>query len=160
MRQPDPSLTEAGAAVLRDIEEQGVHLVHVEPEEGEGPAYSYTVGLTHTYGHPEVLVIGLSGEVAQELLDVVSDQVAGGLKLEGGRLHDGVVDGYPVVCLPLNGAAIDGYLGVALWAYQNEEFDAVQLVYPDKMGRWPWTEGTQKAFVSNQPVVGERGQGA
>jgi hypothetical protein len=44
-------------------------------------------------------------------------------------------------------------LGAALWAYEGDGFDAVQLVWPDKQGRWPWQDDVRDGFRALQPVL-------
>ena len=44
---------------IEDIRKHGVHILHVFDDEGKKPDFSYTVGLWHTHGHPEVLISGL-----------------------------------------------------------------------------------------------------
>jgi hypothetical protein len=51
--------------VLDDIETFGWHCVHIMAE-GEFPEYSFTVGLFHTYEHPELIIFGLHSEVAHK----------------------------------------------------------------------------------------------
>lgn len=31
--------------------------------------------------------------------------------------------------------------------------EAVQMIYPDRHGRWPWDEGVSDAFRHQQPVL-------
>ena len=39
-------------------------------------------------------------------------------------------------------------------AYDGEDFACVQLVWPDKQGRWPWDAAVREGFVAMQPVLG------
>ena len=155
MREPDPSLTASEAKVLADVIEYGVHVVHVLEDES-GPGFSYTVGLWHSFGQPEVLVFGLGDEIAHELLNLVADEASDGDKCTHGTRHEGLLEGYPVQFLGIESSEHARYLGLAQWAYEGEEFPVVQLVYPDRMGRWPWDPATKKGFRECQPVVGRR----
>ncbi|MCK5944935.1 MAG: DUF4262 domain-containing protein, partial [Planctomycetes bacterium] len=38
--------------------------------------------------------------------------------------------------------------------YQDEPFDCVQLVWPDKEKRWPWQDGVRQGFRDVQPLLG------
>ena len=44
------------------------------------------------------------------------------------------------------------HLGAAIWAHEGEDFEAVQLVWPDKQGRWPWDDA-REGFRALQPVL-------
>lgn len=43
---------------LADVQQHGWHVLKVM-EDNEGPAFAYTVGLYHSFGHPELIVVGL-----------------------------------------------------------------------------------------------------
>lgn len=158
MREADPNQTESEAQVLTDIVEYGLHIVHVlaDDDANDGARFSYTVGLWHTFEQPEVVVFGLPEEVAHSLLNALADNASEGAKYPAGTSHDDLLHGYPVRMLEIAGDKFDALFGLARWAYEGEDFHAVQLVYPDKQGRWPWDESARKGFRACQPVVGRR----
>lgn len=45
--------------LLDDVQGHGWHVIGVEAD-NEGPAFAYSIGLYQTFGHPEVVVFGLS----------------------------------------------------------------------------------------------------
>jgi hypothetical protein len=153
MRTPDPGHSAAEAKLLADIDSEGVHLVHV-PGDDEGPGFTFTVGLFHSFGQAEVIVFGLPPEVAHELLNVLTDECDDGKKFAGGEKHEGLLVDYPVRFVAVPEAVLADYFGMALWAYEGTPFPAVQLVWPDKQGRWPWSEGVREGFRAGQPVLG------
>lgn len=156
MRAPTPDLTPGERRILADIEEHGVHMVHVAERE-DSPGWSYTIGLWHHFEQPEVIVFGLDDEVAQALLDLVTDEVAAGpdaaCRFLAGSEHRDLLAGYPVRVLEVPPVLHGSYLGQALWAYDGEPFAAVQLVWPDKQGRWPWSDGVREGFRRLQPLL-------
>jgi len=49
--------------LLADVQGHGWHVIGVETDEEE-PGFAYSIGLYHTFRHPEIIVFGLSrGEV-------------------------------------------------------------------------------------------------
>lgn len=155
MRPAHDSMTPTERQILADVEENGLHVVHVE-EADEQPGHSYSVGLWESFGQPEVLVVGLDPAVAADLLEAIADANDGGETFAPGTRHAGLLQGYQVRFLPLPPAAVAEHLGVAVWAHDGAPFQAVQLVYPDKQGRWPWDPAAREAFRDNQPVYGAR----
>ncbi|MBL8755853.1 MAG: DUF4262 domain-containing protein [Planctomycetes bacterium] len=155
MRSKTADMAPEDAKVLDDVDEYGVHIVHV-PEDDVGPGFSFTVGLWATWQQAEVVVFGLPQEVAQDLLNGLADEVDDGRRFAAGEKHDGVLVGYPVRFLELAKARYGEFLGVAQWAYEGEDFPALQLVWPDKQGRWPWDPGVREGFAEAQPIVGVR----
>ncbi|MCU0866428.1 MAG: DUF4262 domain-containing protein [Planctomycetes bacterium] len=152
MREPAADHTPEQQQLLADIAESGVHIVHVEVD--DGATYSYTVGLWERFEQPEVIVFGLPDDVAGDLLDTVADEVAEGRKFRAGEKHDGLLVGYPARFFDVPKALLELLLPDAVWAYQDTEFPCVQLVWPDKQGRWPWEPGVRDGFAAAQPVPG------
>jgi len=154
MRALDDSMTPSERTILAAIGEAGVHVEHVASE--DGPEYSFTVGLWETFGQAEVIVFGLEAEVAQDLLDEIADQADEGKTFLADSNHDGLLQHYPARFLAVPKGFYREFLGVAVWAYEGSEFPAVQLVWPDKQGRWPWAEGVREVFRDRQPVLARR----
>lgn len=153
MRMLAEGMLPAERKILADVEEYGVHIVHV-PGDDEAPGFSFTVGLWHSFEQPEVIVFGLPDEVAHELLNGIADDADDGKQFLAGQKHDGLLVGYPVRFFALPQERYRDYLGVACWAYEGDAFPAVQLVWPDKQGRWPWDPGVREGFAAAQPVPG------
>ncbi len=53
--------------VLEDIESFGWHCVHVMAE-GDLVEYAFTVGLFHSFKHPDLIVFGLPKTIAHQIL--------------------------------------------------------------------------------------------
>jgi hypothetical protein len=152
MRASDDSLTDSERRILEAIETQGLHVEHAEPA-GERPGFSYTVGLWHTFGQPEVIVFGLEDHVAEDLFDEIADLVHEGRRFLADSKHDGLLQHYPARFLAVPKGFNREFLGVAVWAHEGDGFEAVQLVWPDKQGRWPWDDGVRASFRALQPVL-------
>ncbi len=153
MRERTDDLPPPDAKLFDDIAQYGVHIVHV-PEDDADPSFSFTVGLWHSFEQPEIVVFGLPEPVAHELLNAIADEVAEDRKFLPDSRHDGVLVGYPVRFVAVPKQRYDDYLGSAVWAYEGDEFPCVQLVWPDKQGRWPWESGVRAGFAESQPVLG------
>lgn len=110
---------------------------------------SYTVGLTE-YGLPELVVTAVRPEPATTLLDVCGSYL----------LDDSLVlPGETIDCGPwlLEAVAVarpEDHLFIAHRFY-GARLRALQLVWADAAGRWPWDPG-HRARRTGQPVLGER----
>ena len=151
-------MTPAQRALLADIASSGMHIAH-EDQRGERPAFAYTVGMWHSFGQPEIIVIGLLDEVAHDLLDKLADEVEAGRRFAAGEQHDGLVHGYPVRLLGVGDAQAAQWLPLVGWAYERSDVPCLQLVYPDRQGRWPWQPDVRDGFRRIQPVL-ERAAGS
>src|SRR3954451_20971966 len=66
-RAPAVSEEDREGKLLSDVEEFGWHVVLI-PEDDEGPAFAYNVGLFGTFEHPEIVVLGLDLGVMHRLI--------------------------------------------------------------------------------------------
>jgi hypothetical protein len=156
MRARTDELSPPDRKLLDDVDEYGVHIVHV-PENDDGePGFSFTIGLWHSFEQPEVVVFGLPEEVAHDLLNSIADEAAEDKKFLPDTRHEEVLVGYPVRFVAVPKERYGDYLGSAVWAYESADFPCVQLVWPDKQGRWPWEPGVREGFAESQPVLGRR----
>jgi hypothetical protein len=114
VRAPSPDLTPEQQEVLADVAEQGVHVVHVPRDGGQGPSYSYTVGLWESFQQPEVVVFGMPEDVAQDLLDAVADDASEGRTVQAGDRRDDLLVGYPVRFFPVPADVVASHLGRAV----------------------------------------------
>lgn len=157
MRASTDDLTPADRKILEDVEESGLHVVTVAGEGGR-PGYSFTVGLWESFGQPEVVVFGLPQEIAHELLELLADEADEGHRFLAGTRHEGLLQDYPVRFFEVPKSRYAEYLGSACWAYEGDDFPAVQLVWPDKQGRWPWDPDGRDGFREAQPVLGRNAE--
>jgi hypothetical protein len=120
-------------------------------DRGKRP-YAYTTGL-HQFGLPELIATGVTTEGALVLLDhFVNETMTNGQLRPGARLDFLGVAAIEVVEVDQP----DAHLGLGVALYGNA-IRAVQLVWTDMSGNWPW----DSAFDDEaQPVLGVRAQAA
>jgi hypothetical protein len=109
--------------------------------EGEAPPFAYTVGLTG-FGHPELLVFGMSQLSACGVLNDLGERVRGGQRLQAGMTLG--FDNWPHRVRLLTVADSSPILFAANRAYQlpgSPPVPALQAVWDDKGGRFPWDPG-------------------
>jgi hypothetical protein len=152
VRPPADDHSPAQRRLLADVAEQGLHVVHVAPGNG-AVAHAYSVGLWHHFAQPEVIVFGLDPAIAAELLEAVADEADAGHPCTAGSARDDLLRGYPVRFLAVPPPLVASHLPLAHWAYEGEDPPAVQLVWPDKQGRWPWQDDVRSGFAALQPLL-------
>ncbi|MFD2470982.1 DUF4262 domain-containing protein [Amycolatopsis silviterrae] len=117
---------------------------------GSRPSWAYTAGLT-AQGMPELAVTGLPPYQAVYLLDVAAEHA-----LQTGPPIPGqqwLLPRLPrVEAVRISTPAV--HLDVAVSCY-GEEIQAVQLVYADPEGRFPWSPHYNLG-LGGQPVLGVR----
>ena len=137
--------------LLSDIQHVGWHVVVIEEDE-EGPGYAFSVGLFHSFDHPEMLLFGLDTTV--RLINIIAAQAAVGESFRSGESSDNIIDKFPVSFLTVPANQYRDYLGYALWFYESFDFPVLQCVWPDRSGLFPWEQGYDTRFLQLQPILG------
>jgi Domain of unknown function (DUF4262) len=136
---------------LRGLLKQHHWVVQGVQRERQRPPYAYTVGLA-ARGRPELVVTGLPYHRAVDLLNAAARHA-----LRAGAPRPGAV-------VPLRGGPLTEIVRVAepgvhlaaAAAINGPGFRALQLVYADDRGHWPW-ESDFRGGCGGQPVLGARG---
>lgn len=138
--------------LLADIDRIGWHVVGIE-EDDEGPPYAFSVGLFHTFEHPEIIIFGLNHEVAANLINNIGEQIRNGVRYIEGEESEHIVEGYAVAFRHVPKTSYRQLVGYARWFYRSDDFPALQCIWPDPAGRFPWQEGYDHGFLSRQPLL-------
>lgn len=126
--------------LVNEIEGRGFSVVH-EPE------WCYTVGLWLHKQQPERILFGLPADRAQALLELAAERQ----ELDG--LISDLTEQHPLRVLPVQPSHYRQYLPYARWFYRGEGFQARQLVWPDREGRWPDQPDFDPRWASVQPLL-------
>ena len=59
--------------VVRDVAQHGWHVINILEQNG-CPSWSFSIGLFHTYGHPEVLIFGLGNELEHNVINGLGEE--------------------------------------------------------------------------------------
>lgn len=144
----DPSEQKA----LQDIEQYGCHILHILAED-DLPPFAYTVGIEHTSGAPELIVVGLKQPLAQSVLNQYNRRVRAGERFCDGQQSSGFLEGFDCLFRTVDRAHYPEYLGYASWLYGGEDFNTLQLIYPNTSGIWPWQPEADPWFKAWQPCL-------
>jgi hypothetical protein len=140
--------------LLSDVTNYGWHILHIFADKNE-PCYSFSVGLYLKFGHPELLVMGLSQPIAQQLINLAAGYIANGRVFRPGERSDDLMHGFACSFVPILINHYQHYLGYNIWFYRSlkKPFPALQLVWPDKKGRFPWENNYDNKFLSLQRLL-------
>jgi hypothetical protein len=146
--QPEDDFDER---LLADVRKHGWHCVlvadehhpeHAASNAALGPhavydaALAYTVGLSLTRDHPELVLVGRWAQ-AHAILAAAVDLITGSRRLAPGEVSDQVLQDYEVRFGPVSHEQRVELLTYADWANRRRPFEALQLILPDSSGRWP-----------------------
>jgi hypothetical protein len=133
---PPIAETEADRRVLHDVAVHGWHVIRV-PEQGRTPGWAFSVGLHHSYAHPEVIIFGLPLDGMQTLINAIGSDVVNGASHPAGSSSDRILEGYRCDFQPVARCWYEAFLGYAIWFYGGKEFPAMQCRWPDRDGHLP-----------------------
>jgi Domain of unknown function (DUF4262) len=139
--------------LLADIKKTGWHVINVPADEA-GPSFSYSIGLYETFGHPEIIIVGLKGEVAHGLINRIGEAVREGKKFSSGKFYSGIIDSFKCFLLTVAEKNYEEYVGYARWHYQGNQFPLLQCLFPTVTGKFPWQWPSDKKHL--QPILGKR----
>jgi hypothetical protein len=123
--------------VAQDVAQYGWHLENVLAH-WHGSAYSYTVGLRHSFNHPELAVFGLKPSVADLALVRAAREIRGGRQFSPADHDDDLITGWLCDFVPVPDdeirrlfPALDHYYG------NGADVPVHQIVWPGLKGQFP-----------------------
>ncbi|MEM9348482.1 MAG: DUF4262 domain-containing protein [Planctomycetota bacterium] len=138
------------------LEGRGCHTVCIESSDGS-PDTAFSVGLNDLFEHPEIIILGSASDVLVHTVGWAIHNLRRGKRFDSGELYDGFFDAFAVTTRPVNPKWHDKYFGYASQHLTGlkwpETLQAVQLLWPDKSGRFPWEEGCDEQVVRLQPLL-------
>lgn len=136
-----------------DIVKYGFEVIMV-PKTNYLPSFAYTVGLWKSYKHPELISLGLPIDTLHTMLNTVAFEVIKKEKLiEIGRNYHDILEKYPVQFLAVDKRNIPDYFGQAISYYQTVDFPALQLIWPDDKGIFPYESDFREDLIYLQPLL-------
>ena len=135
----DMSESSAESKVQSDIVEFGWHCLHVLPREGDDHApFTYTIGFTETFGHPEIAIFGLKRETTHAILADCATDIRAGTRYVTDVPLSGVLGGdVQVKFKRVRDDCIPEYFGTATRHYGGTKFEVWVMFWPNKEGLFP-----------------------
>jgi hypothetical protein len=128
--------------IARDIKKCGVSLISVPDA---GPPFTYTIGLSESSLGREIIVFALDPMTAGVILNHVAESVREGAVIEPGVPDDRWAN-MPCVFRHVTGDNAEKYCGAAR-GYYDKPVRLLQLVIPDREGRFPWDDDYDLAYM-------------
>lgn len=154
--RPGEPLDAFDLEILADVAQQGFHVVAVAFE-GEPIGHAFTVGLFRTWDHPELAIFGLPPEEAAGAVARAAGRVRDGERFEAGESVEGIVKGRPVAFRGIVPRHLPANLGHAVWYHGGALFPALQGVWADGAGHFPWERWFPRELRDLQPCLFEPG---
>jgi hypothetical protein len=143
--------------IVEAVEKYGWFALSVAPRtDSDGPEewFTYTIGLPKSRRWPELICFGLGAETARDILaDAIAECDAKKITPAAGLILTDTLNGFDA--LLTDGSQIpDDYFGTATWfaryASTKAPPDRLQLMWPDKAGRFPTDPDCNQAVRESQ----------
>lgn len=144
--------------VIDNIAKYGWHCVNILAE-ADSPGFAFTVGVFHSYKHPEFIIFGLPSDVAHQVLDLTVAGLNSGAIFDLSLPTDELLNGYPCVFVQVPEVEYHEHVGYSRWYYEGNSFPLYQIVWPSKDGKFPWHAEASEAFRTTQTVLGHSDKG-
>lgn len=115
------------------------------------PYFTYSVGLWAFHKAPELIVVGPRDRPAAAIVDSYASRVIDGERFTSGQLDYQTPSGLPVLFQKVHPRFYEEWFASAYYCYPRGDFPALQVIWPDKTGQWPW-ESRWRVGVP-QPVL-------
>jgi Domain of unknown function (DUF4262) len=140
--------------VVAKIREHGWFAHHIGADE-EGPSFSYTTGFWLKFQHPELIVFSTSMHIAHDTFWHIYRELEAGRRIPVGAETRTIFQNVPAVLLPVAQRHYRDHLGWSRWFYGNDDFQCLQLLWPDREGHFPWAHQASADSRAAQPDLTE-----
>lgn len=148
------TFNEVNEKVSTDIRDYGWHVLKILGE-GDEPPFGYSIGLVKTFGHPEIMIIGLKLDLIHSLINSMGEAIRDGHIYKSGSFDSDLLEGYDCYFTSVYDIHYDNHFGTAQNYYGNDDFPVLQCVYPSVKGVFPWDQNWPKELKSLQPLLGD-----
>ena len=160
MKNPLPNFTwpkpedDSEQKICADVVRHSCHIVTI-PEDSEGPKYSFSIGLYLNFQHPEIVIFGLSQQVAATTINEICAKVESGARFQAEQETDEFFTQAKVSFVAVDPKNYREFLGCARWFYRSldNNFPVLQAVWTDKLGKFPWETGHVQQAAKLQPLL-------
>lgn len=140
------------ARLVANVTEHGWGVIMIGADEAS-EGWAFTVGRWHSHRMPELAMFGLRDlTVMKTALNMLGNQLVSGHRASPGGLIDGVIADYPVLLQRVEPAWQPVFFGTARGFYRaTASVPFLQVLWPDKAGRFPGEDGFAKPLADRQP---------
>ncbi len=143
--------------VRDDVQREGWSLIYVIDDKEVDPPFAYSVGFYETFGHPEIIIIGMTEALANPVINNMGIRIElEGIRYEGGRYYGDILEGFDCYLHAVRKEFYPAYVGWDIWYYDGDDFPLLQCVFPCDRGLFPWDPGAPTLLRKCQSVLGGR----
>lgn len=140
-------------AILADLIDQHGFFIGLIDGTDYLPAYAMTIGLWQQYGHPELICFGQSTPTMEAIIRHAVSEIQNGFVIVTDQDNTTLYSPQRTIFLPVDPRSLGDYFGAAIDYYQSRDFKAIQMVWTDANGYFPWEDGFDEQLTYLQPLL-------
>jgi hypothetical protein len=156
MDAPGAALDEAERSFIEGIRTHGWMQTQALDEDDK-PGFCFTTGFHASIGHPEIICFKIDRQVANEIFWLLYRCARNGKPVPRSVRTAGVLRHDDAYVFPVARQHFAAYLGWSRWFYRGDDFECLQIVWPDEAGVFPWEDGFDSKYANAQIDLSERG---
>ena len=148
----DTSANDYEARLLKAIETTGWFCTAVA---GESPSqsFAYTIGLHHSFNHPELIVFGLTPQRAHTIISAIADRASERSFPRDEQTGVAKDNAESWMFLPVPKCRYEEFVLSGLWFYEDHDFPLMHLIWPDESSAFPISKGACLETIMSQPIL-------
>ncbi|MDB5128379.1 DUF4262 domain-containing protein [Mucilaginibacter sp.] len=140
-----------------DIRQYGLQVLHILEDES-GPGFSYSIGLFKTYGHAEIIMVGLKQDLMHILINDMAEEIKKGKTYSPFEFEADILDDFDCYIIDVDKPYYYSYARQAQNYYGGDDFPLIQCIYPTVKGIYPWEDEWPENIKDLQPILGSINQ--
>ena len=159
LSSPINELDDAERNFVEGIRQHGWMQTHALDEDDK-PGLCFTTGFEASIGHPEIIAFKIDRQFANGIFWVLYRCAQNGKPVPRAVRTRGILPDNDAYVFPVARRHYANYLGWSRWFYRGDDFECLQVVWPDEAGVFPWEDGFDSKYVGAQIDLTERGWAA
>ncbi len=135
--------------VKKNIAETGYHFTYVSAS--ELPSFSYSTGITSTYGIPEIFISSLSPGLSGDFVSAYISKFSRSAPSINSLIPSDGTAPFDYYLIEVGEGKLDTYVLASIKYYKSEPFEYLQLIFPDINMKFPHEEG----YDYDQEILGD-----
>lgn len=126
----------------------GYHVTYIN-ENAKNTPFAYSTGIYETFKIPELFISGLGPNLSQELIAQYVEKFKNNIIQTNIKIAD-LSSRFEVLFLKVNIFQVTEYMLSTIYFYKNQNFNVLQLVFPDLNGNFP----NENNYNYDQEILG------
>ena len=151
-----PDVTDRAAAadrkIIHDVNTHGWHVMKIMPK-GDDPGWALRSVSFGPFRNPRSSFSGWNQKRCTRFSTPLATGCVGGTVLSDGSETAEVLERYRCMFRNVDRFWYRYVLGYATWFYGGSDFPVLQLLWPDKLQRYPWESAFETGLLKHQPLL-------